>query len=97
MITDAAITFLLNLLTPLVDGLDALGIRPPWPDWFSGTGPGTISGAFSWVAGGFAPFASWVNLPLLVSVAGFLLSFRVAMFAWSLALRVAHFARGSAG
>jgi hypothetical protein len=95
VIVEAFLTMLIDTFSLLGSFLDDLGLSPTWPSWVSGSGSGTIRGAFAWIASGLEPFAAWINLPLLGTVCAFILFIRAGLIAWAVIARGVAAIRGA--
>jgi hypothetical protein len=91
MIPDA----ILQAVTVALEWLFDLVPVVSWPEWLTGTSSSSLHGVFSWAGASMAPAAAFVNLPLLITVTGFLFSLRLIVLAFGFTLRLAMIVRGA--
>jgi hypothetical protein len=91
VITDTVLGFLVDIIGFAL----SLIPQPAWPTWLVGSGDGTVLGAFDWVGDRLSLFSAWVNMPLLMTVGGFLLSVKLTVLGMTLTFRVYALLRGS--
>lgn len=87
VIMEALITGAVDAIAAFFQLLSGLGLNPTWPSWVTGTGDGTVTGAFNWVSTGLTPMAAWINLPLLGSIMSLFVLLQVGFVAWGVIAR----------
>ena len=96
MIVEGVVLAIVDVISAVFSMFSSLGLTPTWPTWLTGSSSGTVRGSFQWLSDGLQPFAAWINMPLMASVATLAISLQAGFMAWALLMRLLAFARGAA-